>query len=289
MSVLKSYLLSLATGIIITIVLVLVMLNVTMDFRVLLFLTCLLFFTGSYLNEKTKGNVLIKTGLVLLIYTSLFIKLVVIEQLTGLYYFPFFFITAGVLGGYFPEYKKKIIPLTTIFILALFSISLWAIPSAIEKNLTVKKSQPLPAIEIHQMNGEKITSEDLKGKVIVLDFFGNWCAPCIQELKELDKIQRKYESNKDVVFYVINANFGGDTPEKFQRFIDKKNYNFKYAYDYESKIYHQLKLPRGGSLPALLIVDKSQTIRMLHIGYNTAETNFSKSITQKIEQYLSEK
>ena len=289
MSVLKSYLLSLATGIIITTILVLVMLYVTMDFRTLLFLTCFLFFSGSYLNEKTKGNILIKTGLVLLIYTTLFVKLVVIEQLPGLYYFPIFFIISGLLGGHFLKYKKKTMSLTFVFVLGLFSISLWAIPLAIENNLTVEKSQPLPAIEIHQMNGEKVTSEDLKGKVIVLDFFGNWCAPCIQELKELDKVQRKYESNKEVVFYVINANFGGDTPEKFQRFVDKKNYNFKYAYDYDSKIYHQLKLPRGGSLPALLIVDKSQTIRMLHIGYNTAETNFSKSITQKIEQYLNEK
>ena len=288
MNALKSYGLAFLTGTVITILLTVTMLQITMDFRILLFLSSVLYFIGGFLNAKTNGSAFVKVGLILLVYSTLFIVLV-LEQLPSLYYFVFFFIISSGLGMFFSKNQKEVKVSALVVILLMSFASIKLIPKAIEKQLTTAKNDPLPQFEMKDMNGNFIKSKDFEGKVVLLDFFGNWCAPCIQELKELDRVQRKFESNKNVLFYVINANFGGDTPEKFQTFIDKKNYNFTYAYDYESKIYNLLKLPRGGSLPALMIVDKNQTIRMLHIGYNRAETNFSKNLTQKIEQLLREK
>ena len=86
---------------------------------------------------------------------------------------------------------------------------------------------------------------------------------------------------KILSFFVINADLGGDTPEKFDTFLAKHNYKFRVAYDDNSEIYKLLELQNLG-LPALLIVDKDQHIRIQHVGYNTAETNFSENIIKTI-------
>ena len=131
------------------------------------------------------------------------------------------------------------------------------------------------------MSGNVVDSKALKGKVVILDFFGTWCKPCIGELKELAKIQRAFKDDKDVVFYVINADYGTDSPEKFKAFIEKHNYKFKYAYDYDSKIFKLFKLQKLG-IPVTLIIDKEQNIRLQHVGYNPAETNFSENMIKTI-------
>ena len=134
---------------------------------------------------------------------------------------------------------------------------------------------------VNEISGNIVDSKTLEGKVVILDFFGTWCKPCIGELKELDKVQMAFKDNKDVVFYVINANYGGDTPEKFKAFIDKHNYKFKFAYDYDSKIFKLLKLQKLG-IPVTLIIDREMNIRLQHVGYNPAETNFSENMIKTI-------
>lgn len=160
-------------------------------------------------------------------------------------------------------------------------IAIKIIPNDIKNSLTQTRFDQLPNFSIHDMSGNVIDSESLKGKVVVLDFFGTWCKPCVQELKELDKIRMAFKEHDDVVFYIINADLGGDTPEKFKTFVEKNNYKFQFAYDHESKIYKLLKLQQLG-LPTLLIIDKDHNIRIQHVGYNPAETNFTRSMIESI-------
>ena len=194
----------------------------------------------------------------------------------------FQYITSTLIGVLFAKHNKNGIISVALLSLTIAFISLKVIPNDLENSLTVKRYDKLPEFTIHKVNGEKIQSKSLKGKIVVLDFFGTWCKPCILELKELEKIKATF-NEEDVEFIIMNADQGGDTPEKFKAFINKSNYTFEYAYDHDSKIFKQLKLAHLG-LPTLLIIDKNQNIRLQHVGYNTAETNFTKHMIEFINE-----
>ena len=280
MKTIKQYLKPLLTGIIVTLIMALVMLKITMDFQILLFFGAFIFFISGIVNSKIKRNYLVTTFLITFIYLGLFIS-TVLEQLPELWYFVLIYFSASLLGLLYKNYKQKVIVSLSLITITMLFLAIKIIPSDIENNLTKIKFEAIPEFIINELSGNVVNSKTLKGKIVILDFFGTWCKPCVRELKELDKIQLEFKEDTDVVFYVINANIGGDTPEKFKAFIKKHNYKFKFAYDYDSKIYKLLKLQKLG-LPVLLIIDKEQNIRIQHVGYNPAETNFSKNMIKTI-------
>lgn len=64
-------------------------------------------------------------------------------------------------------------------------------------------SRPAPAFEVQKLDGEKITSADLKGKVVVLTFWAGWCSPCIEELPYLQNLKEQFRK-QNVEFLAIN-------------------------------------------------------------------------------------
>ncbi len=275
----KKFIKPLLTGIVVTLLMVLVMLKITMDFQLLLFIGGVIFFIAGLINSDTRIHYLLATFIITIIYLLLFIILV-LEQLPIWYFVPIYFAIA-LLGILYKRHKQKIITSLLLLTTLMFFLAIKIIPTDIENSLTQTRFEQIPQFSIKEMSGNVVDSKTLEGKVVVLDFFGTWCKPCIGELKELDKIQIAFKDNKDVVFYVIDADYGNDSPEKFQAFIDKHNYKFKFAYDYDSKIFKLLKLQKLG-IPVTLIIDKEQNIRIQHVGYNPAETNFSENMIKTI-------
>ncbi|MFT5480949.1 MAG: thiol-disulfide isomerase/thioredoxin [Bacteroidia bacterium] len=62
----------------------------------------------------------------------------------------------------------------------------------------------LPQFEFITLNGNRLTSKDLIGKVVVINVWATWCGTCIKELPDLNKIYDKYSSNQDVVFLAFS-------------------------------------------------------------------------------------
>lgn len=58
----------------------------------------------------------------------------------------------------------------------------------------------VPAFEMTDDKGNAITSENTKGKVLVLNFWFTTCKPCIMEIPELNAIYEKHKNNRDVIF-----------------------------------------------------------------------------------------
>lgn len=255
------------------------MLQITIDFQIVLWVGVLLYFLSGYLNSKGSLHFTLSALLQTVAFCLTFV-LLVLPELPGLYYFILCYVAATILGLLFKKYRKE----TRLGMLIMIGLLIWVTfiitPQVISKDLSTFKKESLPAFSITDLAGNSISSESLKGNVVVLDFFGTWCKPCIKELIELQKIQKMFET-ENVVFLVVNADLGGDTPEKFQTFINSKSYDFQFAYDHGSKLYDMLKLT-GKGLPVLLIIDKDQNVRFVHVGFNTAETNFAEDISEII-------
>jgi peroxiredoxin len=70
-----------------------------------------------------------------------------------------------------------------------------------KKNLSEIKGKQAPAFEGVDINGNKVSLNDLKGKVVVLKFWFTKCVPCLDEMPELNKmLAENYKDSKDVVF-----------------------------------------------------------------------------------------
>jgi thiol-disulfide isomerase/thioredoxin len=74
-----------------------------------------------------------------------------------------------------------------------------------------------PDFSFTSKDGEFISSDDLRGKTILLDFWGSWCGPCVKAAPGLVRLHKKF-AEAPVVFISVAEN---DRPEAWAAFIEK--------------------------------------------------------------------
>ncbi len=67
----------------------------------------------------------------------------------------------------------------------------------------------LPSFKLKLINGKPFTAESLRGKVGVIDFWGTWCKPCIEEIPQYNAFYKEY-SGKGIVFVAIAVESGSE-------------------------------------------------------------------------------
>ncbi len=77
-----------------------------------------------------------------------------------------------------------------------------------------------PDFSFTSLQGEYITLDDLKGKVVVLDFWGTWCPPCVESVPELRNLHKRY--SKEPSFVLIGISSDGDE-EAWRDFTEKES------------------------------------------------------------------
>lgn len=73
-----------------------------------------------------------------------------------------------------------------------------------------------PPFTLKNKKGELVSLKDFKGKYVYLDFFATWCTPCMQEMKEIADMKKKYGDR--VVFVSISTD---EVEEDFKKFLEK--------------------------------------------------------------------
>ena len=85
------------------------------------------------------------------------------------------------------------------------------------KNLVIhKENKKLSNITFTNINNELINLKDFNGKLIVLNFWATWCAPCREEMPSLDKLQELEEFQN---LKIIPVNIGQEKVEKSLNFF----------------------------------------------------------------------
>lgn len=103
--------------------------------------------------------------------------------------------------------------LTILFLMLVLSFSVFA-----QSKTSAKTAEQFTATTI---DGQNFDLEEMKGKVIVLTFWGTRCPICISEIPELNKLAADYK-DKDVIFLAISA----ENESNIKKFIKKKPFNF---------------------------------------------------------------
>lgn len=138
-----------------------------------------------------------------------------------------------------------------------------------------------PNFNVKTIKGETLKLSELKGKVVVINFWFGTCAPCIAEMPALNRLKEDYKT-KDVVFIA----FGRDDTQSIKDFLKNRNFNYHLvSSDYDlTKDYCLI-----GGWPTNMVLDKNGILRQIFSGGRIdekAKTEAYDKIQPTIEKYL---
>ncbi|HET9906186.1 MAG TPA: TlpA disulfide reductase family protein [Anaerolineales bacterium] len=127
----------------------------------------------------------------------------------------------------------------------------------------------------------QIKLSDLRGKVVVINFWASWCKPCEQEAAALEAAWREYEPTGEVVF--IGADYV-DTPTEASIYLKKFNITYPNGEDRDLQRGRPLsQYFRITGVPETYFVDKDGVLNFVHIGPLTTVEQIRERIDPLLE------
>jgi peroxiredoxin len=178
------------------------------------------------------------------------------------------------------EKMKKFTFLLATLLIIVFVFSGCAGNTTNSQNTQNQQSRtPAPDFSWSDGNGNTIHLTDLKGKVVLLDFWATWCGPCKMTIPHIEAIYEKYK-DKNVVVLGVNLDTGD--LEKVKSFIDQYGMKYLVITDPKSAVAGKYMV---NSIPTFFIIDKEGNIAKTIIGY---DPNIEDMISKEIDTLLKE-
>jgi thiol-disulfide isomerase/thioredoxin len=84
-------------------------------------------------------------------------------------------------------------------------------------------ARPAPAWKLQDLEGREVSSDQFKGKVVVVDFWATWCGPCIEEIPGYIALQKKYGPDGLVI---VGVSLDRRGPAHVKQFAQDKGMNY---------------------------------------------------------------
>ena len=135
------------------------------------------------------------------------------------------------------------------------------IPPLTHNLSVIKKQIPAPGLRLKNMDDDIVDIKDLKGKVVVVNFWATWCPPCRREMSSLERLYLATQ-DKNVVILAVNVGENIDTVFPFMGNIDPSP-SFPILFDSDGEVMKKWKV-RG--LPTTYIIGPKGNIVYRAVG-----------------------
>lgn len=135
-----------------------------------------------------------------------------------------------------------------------------------------------PDFAFTSSEGEHITLDDLHGKVVLLDFWGTWCPPCVESVPELRSLQKRYA--KEPNFVIIGISSDSDE-EEWREFTVKNKMIWPQYRDHDRRIQRAFGIR---AFPTYILIDHEGIVRFSSIGAGwTRAANLADAVNKQIK------
>lgn len=139
-----------------------------------------------------------------------------------------------------------------------------------------RPGQRAPAFTLTTFEGQQISLEELKGKVVVLNFWASWCVTCKDEAIFLEEAWQEYRTRDDVVFLGVAWT---DTDSKAKEYLSRYNISYPNGPDLGTRISQTYRIT---GVPETYIIDRNEVLAHVQL----MPFSSTREITSIINQLL---
>ena len=153
--------------------------------------------------------------------------------------------------------------------MSTWSIKRWFRAAAIASTVVVSSlvgasSSIAPTFTLPSRSGDNVSLEQLKGQVVMLNFWASWCGPCRQEMPLLDQMHKRYSA---LGFTLLGVNVEANTKDA-EKWLADTPVSFPVLFDKDSKV---SELYEVSAMPSTVFIDRKGNVRYLHRGYKPGD------------------
>jgi len=138
--------------------------------------------------------------------------------------------------------------------------------------------KPAPDFAAKSDSGRNVRLSELRGQVVLINFWASWCSPCRQELPLLSKIYTQY---RGAGFALLAVNVD-DNRKDAESMLKRLGLKFPTLFDGNKKV---AKLYGVDTMPATLVIDRDGRVRYVHRGYYDG---YERKYEQQVRELLKE-
>lgn len=164
----------------------------------------------------------------------------------------------------------------TIRIAALAFVALLASPCGYAAMPSV--GSLAPGFTLKSDNGKNLKLAELRGQVVMINFWATWCGPCRQEMPHLNRIQERY---RKAGFVLLGVNID-EQPDAARSMIRKLGIVFPVLFDTEKRV---SRLYDVSAMPSSILIDRDGRVRYVHLGYRAGhEIQYDNEVREMLKQ-----
>jgi cytochrome c biogenesis protein CcmG, thiol:disulfide interchange protein DsbE len=131
-----------------------------------------------------------------------------------------------------------------------------------------------PEIGLQDTRGRMVRLSQLRGKVVLVDFWASWCRPCAEEMPVLERLHDEYRSDGLVV---VGVNIDNEE-RNMRRFLQRTPVSFRIVHDSGHRVADRYDPPR---MPSSYLIDRRGVVRYVHAGFRASDA-------RQLEQHVRE-